>query len=58
MKRGKDKKLKKEKRTDSPEQMREKIRYRAYELFELRGGEHGLDLADWLQAEAEVIGKK
>ena len=32
----------------------EKIRIRAYLLFEKRGGEHGHDLADWLQAEADI----
>jgi hypothetical protein len=31
---------------------------RAYHLFEQRGYEHGHDLEDWLQAEAEVVGKK
>ena len=31
----------------------EKIRVRAYELFERRGAEHGRALDDWLQAEAE-----
>ena len=34
------------------------IRMRAYELFEQRGYQHGHDLEDWLQAEAEVTGKK
>jgi len=34
------------------------IRIRAYELFEQRGYQHGHDLEDWLQAEAEVTGKK
>jgi hypothetical protein len=34
------------------------IRLRAYQIFEQRGFEHGYDLDDWLQAEAEVIGKK
>jgi hypothetical protein len=34
------------------------IRMRAYELFEQRGYQHGYDLEDWLQAEAEVMGKK
>ncbi len=33
----------------------EKIRVRAYELFEKRGFQHGHDLDDWLQAEADVI---
>jgi DUF2934 family protein len=34
--------------------LEEKIRIRAYLLFEKRGGEHGHDLDDWLQAEAEI----
>jgi hypothetical protein len=36
------------------EDVEEKIRIRAYLLFEKRGGEHGHDLADWLQAEADI----
>lgn len=34
------------------------IRNRAYQLFKDRGYEHGHDVDDWLQAEAEVMGKK
>ncbi len=34
------------------------IRTRAYQLFEERGYQHGHDLDDWLQAEAEVVGEK
>lgn len=34
------------------------IRMRAYELFEQRGYQHGNDMEDWLEAEAEVMGKK
>ena len=34
----------------------EKIRQRAYELYEERGRIDGLALDDWLQAEAEVRG--
>ena len=30
------------------------IRKRAYELHEQRGGEHGRDLEDWLEAEGTV----
>jgi|HubBroStandDraft_5_1064220.scaffolds.fasta_scaffold447149_1 hypothetical protein len=30
------------------------IQVRAYELYEQRGKEHGRDLDDWLQAEAEL----
>ena len=36
----------------------ELIRMHAYHLFEQRGYEHGHDMEDWLQAEAEVMGKK
>jgi hypothetical protein len=32
----------------------QEVRVRAYELFEQRGKEHGHDLDDWLQAEAEM----
>ena len=38
----------------STEDLREKIRKRAYELYELRGGEEGQDVDDWLKAESEV----
>ena len=41
---------------DSAEQVEEKIRTRAYELYELRGRENGLDFDDWLKAESEVHG--
>lgn len=36
------------------EDVEEKIRIRAYLLFEKRGGQHGHHLEDWLQAEAEI----
>ena len=42
----------------SQELTEEIIRMRAYELFEQRGYQHGHDLEDWLQAEAEVVGRK
>lgn len=35
----------------------EYVRERAYQIFEKRGGEHGHDLDDWLQAEAEIFGE-
>ncbi len=35
--------------------MEEKIRIRAYLLFERRGGEDGRALDDWLQAEEEIL---
>ncbi len=42
----------------SQELTEEIIRIRAYHLFEQRGNRHGHDMEDWLQAEAEVTGKK
>jgi hypothetical protein len=42
---------------ESREQLQEKIRQRAYELYELRGREDGRDFDDWLKAESEVTGK-
>jgi hypothetical protein len=33
----------------------EVIARRAYDLFEQRGGDHGRDVEDWLQAERELI---
>jgi len=41
-----------------PAALQEKIRLRAYELFEARGRQHGHDLDDWLQAEAEILASK
>jgi hypothetical protein len=35
----------------------ERIRQRAFELFQLRGCQDGHDFDDWMQAEAEVSGK-
>jgi len=35
----------------------ERIRQRAFELFQLRGCQDGHDFEDWMQAEAEVQGK-
>lgn len=35
------------------ELQQERIRRRAYELYEQRGGEQGHDLDDWLRAESE-----
>ncbi len=41
---------------ESSEQHEDKIRQRAYELYERRGGEDGHDLDDWLTAESELNG--
>lgn len=36
----------------------ERVRARAYELYEDRGKEDGHAIEDWLQAEQEVLGTK
>jgi hypothetical protein len=36
----------------------EYIRLRAYEIWERRGRQNGHDVEDWLQAEAEIFGKR
>jgi hypothetical protein len=33
------------------------VRFRAYQLFEQRGRNHGFDMEDWLRAEGEVTQK-
>ncbi|MDH5296561.1 MAG: DUF2934 domain-containing protein [Nitrospirota bacterium] len=35
--------------------MRERIAQRAYEIHQRRGGQHGSDWEDWLQAEREIL---
>lgn len=35
----------------------ERVRQRAFELFQLRGCQDGHDFDDWMQAEAEILGK-
>jgi hypothetical protein len=35
-------------------EFREQVALRAYELYEDRGGQHGRDIDDWLQAETDV----
>ena len=37
--------------------LEEKIRQRAYGLYEARGREDGHDIDDWLRAEAELTAK-
>lgn len=39
---------------NSSEEIEERIRRRAHELYEARGREEGHDVEDWLQAEAEI----
>jgi Protein of unknown function (DUF2934) len=41
-----------------PNDIEESIRRRAYELYEERGRVDGFALDDWLQAEAEILGKQ
>jgi len=43
---------------DEPDTLEDKIRARAYELYEERGKEDGHDLDDWLKAEAEYAVSK
>lgn len=44
--------------TPDPAEREEQIRRRAYELYEARGREDGHELDDWLQAEAEILGRE
>jgi hypothetical protein len=39
-----------------PNDIGERIRQRAYELYEQRGKVDGFALDDWLRAEAEILG--
>jgi len=39
---------------DSSIVRQEKVRFRAYELYEQRGRVHGYELDDWLRAESEI----
>ena len=41
--------------TKSLDDRQEHIRRRAFEIYEQRGRQDGLDLEDWLQAEREVV---
>jgi hypothetical protein len=36
--------------------LEERVRQRAYELFQERGGQHGTAEEDWARAEAEILG--
>ena len=45
-------------KTSSSNDITERIRRRAYELYEQRGREDGFALDDWLQAEPEILGKQ
>ena len=39
----------------SPEDVHSRIAQLAYSLYEQRGGEHGHDVEDWIQAERTVL---
>jgi hypothetical protein len=41
---------------DSAKPTEDRIRQRAYERYQERGGEHGHDTDDWLEAERELEG--
>ena len=43
---------------ESPAEHEEKIRKRAFEIYERRGREDGRELEDWLEAEKEVLEAK
>jgi hypothetical protein len=43
------------KETTSSVDVDQRIRQRAFQLFELRGRQDGHDFDDWLQAEAEIL---
>lgn len=40
-----------------PVNLEEEVRRRAYEIYEERGGRHGLDQDDWYRAEQEVAAR-
>jgi hypothetical protein len=42
---------------DNSQELEEKIRQRAYELYLERGQEHGHDVEDWTRAEQEIRGQ-
>jgi hypothetical protein len=39
----------------SDNEFRQKVAARAYEIYLDRGGQHGRDLDDWLEAESDVL---
>jgi len=43
---------------DAETDLQERIRCRANEIYLERGGKHGSDLDDWLQAEKEILGQE
>ena len=47
-----------ESRTAEAHPTREEIQLRAYQIYFERGGAHGHDVDDWLQAERELLYEK
>jgi hypothetical protein len=43
---------------NEPEELEQRIRERAYELYEARGQEDGHELEDWYRAKEEITNKK
>ena len=43
--------------TEAPKNIDERIRRRAYELYEAGGRKDGRDWEDWFRAESEIKGK-
>jgi hypothetical protein len=41
--------------SSAPHDVNARIHSRAYELYERRGGHHGQDLEDWLEAERQIV---
>ena len=41
-----------------PQVLNARIEARAYELYERRGGHHGKDLEDWVEAEREILSER
>ena len=54
MKKAQDSPLRTSQAVQPPDQIQERIRQRAHEIYEARGREEGHDLDDWLIAESEV----
>jgi hypothetical protein len=42
----------------APDVTNDEIAIRAYELYEARGGDHGRDWDDWLEAERELMKRR
>jgi hypothetical protein len=45
-------------RASTPNGSDDAIARRAYEIYQARGGDHGADVDDWLQAEREIRSRR